>query len=105
MENVCNSKQKWNNDISCCECKTLINWTSCKKGYIWNPNKSDCECDKTFKIDVYFNKINCACKKHIFDELVLTCKDEILNTIGNTSIVDKNVIDKKIIGCFPLFHL
>ena len=54
---------------------------------------------------MYFNKINCACEKHIFDELVLTCKDEILNTIGNTSIVDKNVIDKKIIGCFPLFHL
>ena len=72
------------------------------------PNEYDCECDKTCKIGEYSDIKNSSWKKHLFDELVLTCGDEILSitkvTIKNfgnvTSIVDKK--RKKIIALFTL---
>ena len=45
--NVCNNKQRWNNDKCRCECKELISKGSCDKGFIWNPNNCECECDKS----------------------------------------------------------
>ena len=54
----------------------------------------DCECDKACKIDDYLHLKNCWCEKGIIDKLVLTCKDEILNTIetsfGNEIAICKN---------------
>ena len=40
-ESVCNSKQKWNHNKYRCECKELDDWSSCKKGYVWNHSKCD----------------------------------------------------------------
>ena len=31
---VCNNKQRWNEDKCRCECKELINKSSCDKGFI-----------------------------------------------------------------------
>ena len=41
----------------------------------------DCECDKVCKIDDYLHLKNCWYEKGIIGKLVLTRKDEILNTI------------------------
>lgn len=49
----------------------------------------DCECDKVCKIDDYLHLKNCWYEKGIIGKLVLTCKDEILNTTEVTLIVDK----------------
>ena len=34
--NVCNNKQRWNEDKCRCECKELIDKGICDKGFIWN---------------------------------------------------------------------
>ena len=34
--NVCNNKQRWNNNKYRCECKELIDKGICDKGFIWN---------------------------------------------------------------------
>ena len=48
---------------------------------MWNPSTCDCECDKTCKIGEYLDvNNNCTCKESIFDKLVLTCEDEVVNT-------------------------
>ena len=42
--NVCNNKQRWNDDKCRCECKELIDKGVCYKGFIWNPSNCECEC-------------------------------------------------------------
>ena len=32
-------------------------------------------------------------KEHLFDKVILACKDEILNTTKTTSVVDKKAMD------------
>ena len=44
--NVCNNKQRWNNDKCRCECKELIDKGVCDKGYAWNPSNCEFEGDK-----------------------------------------------------------
>ena len=36
--NVCNNKQRWNNDKCRCEWKELIDSGVCDKGFIWYPS-------------------------------------------------------------------
>ena len=36
--NLCNIKQKWNHDKCWCECKNLVDSSSFKKCYVWNPS-------------------------------------------------------------------
>ena len=72
--------QTWNHDEYQCECKELHDWSSCINDYIWNPNTCDCECNQVCKIGEYLYAENRSCKKHFFDNLVLTCQDEISNT-------------------------
>lgn len=72
---------------------------------MWNPSKCDWECDKTSEIGDYLDIKNCACKEHVIDSLVLTWKDEILNTAKTAIIVDQKIIYKKIIVLFTIFHL
>ena len=50
-ESVCNSKQKWNHNEYWCECKELNICGSCEKGYTWDPNTCDSECNKACKSD------------------------------------------------------
>ena len=82
-ESVCNSLQKWNHDESRCEGKKLNEW-----GFWIN---GDCECNKACKFDEYLDIENCSCEKSLFDKLVLTCEDEILNTT-ETSLDNKITI-------------
>ena len=93
-ENVCNSKQKWNHDECCCECKELDYCSFCKNDYMWNPSTGDCEYNKAFKIEEYLDIKNCSCKKRLFVQLLLTCEDEISHTT-ETSLDDKKVTCKK----------
>ena len=43
--NVCNNKQRWNDDKCRCECKEFTDKGMCDKGFIWNPSNCECECD------------------------------------------------------------
>ena len=48
---VCSNKQKWNEDKCRCECREeLSDKQRCDKGFVWNPNDSNCECDKSCDI-------------------------------------------------------
>ena len=35
---ICNDKQRWNNEKCRCEFKELIDNGRCGKGFIWNPS-------------------------------------------------------------------
>ena len=60
---MCNAKQKWSHDKCQCECKELVNWSSCKNDYMMNLSTCNCECDKACKIGEYLDIKNCSCKK------------------------------------------
>ena len=90
-ESVWNSLQKWNHDECRCGYKELSDWASCINDYIWNPSTCDCECNKASKIDEYLDIENCSSEKHLFDNLVLICEDQISYTT-ETSRDDKIVI-------------
>ena len=55
-----------------------------KKDYIWNPRIYACECNKKCKIDEYSN--TCTCIKHAVDNLIMLCKDKMLNIAINSDI-------------------
>ena len=61
---------------------------------MWNPITCDFECDKMCEISKYLDIKNCACKKIVIDNLVLTCECEILRTTKTALI---NSLDKKVI--------
>ena len=75
--NICNIKQRWNDDIRICECKELIDKGTCDKGFIWNPSNCECECDKSCDIGKYLDYENCRCRKKIIDKLVEECSKNI----------------------------
>ena len=64
---VYNNKQHWNEDKCRCECKELINKSSCDKGFIWSP--SNCECDKSCE--------NSKSRKKLVDILFEECTENI----------------------------
>ena len=74
---VCNNKQKWNEDKCRCECKGLIDKGKSDKGFIWNPSNCECECDKSCDIGECLDYENCKCRKKIIDELVDECNENI----------------------------
>ena len=51
---VCNNKQRWNEDKCWCECKELIDGVY-DKGFIWNPNNYEVECDKSCDLGEYLD--------------------------------------------------
>ena len=61
---------------------------------MWNPSPWDCGCNKTCGIDEYLGIKNCSCEEYLFDKLVLTCEDDILNTT-DTSLNGKKVTGEK----------
>ena len=40
----------------------------CDKGFIWNPSKCECECDKSCDVGEYLDYENCKCKKKLVEE-------------------------------------
>ena len=64
-----------------------------KKGYMWNSNTCDCQCDKTCEIGEYLDINSCTSKQFVFDKSVPTCKYELVNT-SRTRLV--NALDKKL---------
>ena len=49
---ICNSKQRWNNDKCRCECVKLSNYCSYNDGFIWNPCTCNCECNKSRGVEI-----------------------------------------------------
>ena len=75
--NVCNNKQRWNDDKRRSECKELIDKGVCDKGYAWNPSNCKCECDKSCDVGEYLDHENCTCRKRLVDKLVEKCTENI----------------------------
>ena len=60
---ICNSKQRWNEDKCRCKCKELIDKGVCDKGYVWNPSNCEFKCDKSCNIGEYLDYSSCKCRK------------------------------------------
>ena len=66
---VCNSRQKWNEDKCRHACREdLVNKMVCDKGFGWNPNSCDCECDKSCSIGEYLDYKSCVCKNTLVNK-------------------------------------
>ena len=68
-----------------------------EEDYVWNPTVRAFDSNDKCKINE--NSNHCICMKSVFDNLVITCKDEILNTLTNS--FDINVTHK--MDCY-FFH-
>ena len=89
--NICDNKQRWNNNKCRCECKELIDKGVCDKGFIWNPSNCECECDKTCDVGEYLNYGNCKCRKKIVDKLV----DECTETVEEVKLVKATLAENE----------
>ena len=78
--NVCNNKQRWNDDKSRCECKELIDKSVSDKGSIWNPRNCECECDKSGDVGKYLDYENCKFRKKFVDKLIEECSGNVEET-------------------------
>ena len=57
---VCKNKQIWNGDTYRCDCnEDFAGIINCNKGYAWNPNTCECQCDKWCKTEQYLDHKNC----------------------------------------------
>ena len=61
--NVCNNKQRWNEDKCQCECKELTDEGVCDKVFIWNPSNCEFECNKSCDVGEYLDYENVNAKK------------------------------------------
>ena len=109
---VCNSKQTCR-----CDCnEDFASIIDCNKGYTWNPNTCECQCDKWCKTCQYLDHKNCVCKNKLIGRLIEECtsiinetminnKDNIdnCNTIRNVFIVLFSVVVLIGIICFCVF--
>ena len=75
--NVCNNKQRWNEDKCRCECKELTDKGVYDKGSIWNSSNCECECNKSCNIGQYLDYENCKCRKKLVDKLVEECTENV----------------------------
>ena len=110
--NVCNNKQRWNNDKCRCECKELIDKGMCDKGFIWNPSNCECECDKSCDIGEHLDNKNCKCRKKIIDKLIEECSENIdenkmlyNETLDFISSCDNNKTSESFIAYIVLFSV
>ena len=109
---VCNSKQTCR-----CDCnEDFASIINCNKGYTWNPNTCECQCDRWCKTGQYLDHKNCVCKNKLIGRLIEECtsiinetminnKDNIdnCNTIQNVFIVLYSVVVLIGIICFCVF--
>ena len=75
--NVCNYKQRWNDDKCICESQEFIDKGVCDKGFIWNPNSCECECDKSCDAGECLEYENCKGRKKIVHQLVEECTENV----------------------------
>ena len=47
------------------------------KGFIWNPSKCECECDKACDVGEYLDYENCNCRKKLVAPLIDECTDTV----------------------------
>ena len=43
------------------------------KGFIWNPNNCECECDKSCDVGEHLDYANFKCRKKLVDKLIEEC--------------------------------
>ena len=86
--NVCNNKQRWNDDKWRCEWKELIDKGVCDKEFISNPSNCECKCYKSCDFSEYLDYKNCKHKKSLVNKLVEEYTENIdetkLNEINST---------------------
>ena len=58
------------------EFKKSIKQHICKENYVWNSSICATESNKKCRIYKYLN--DCICMKSVFDNLVVTCKDDMV---------------------------
>ena len=75
--NICNNKQRWNRDKCRWECKELIDKGVRDKGFIWNPIKFECKCDKACDVAEYLDYENCKCRKILEAPLIEECTETV----------------------------
>ena len=75
--NVCNNKQRWNDNKYRCEYKELIDKGVCDKGSIWDSSNCECECDKSCDVGKYLDYKNCKCRKKFVDKLDNECIENV----------------------------
>ena len=66
-----------NNGKCRCDGQELIDKGICNKGFIWNPNNSEYECDKLCDVGEYLDYTNCKCRKRLIVKLVEECSENI----------------------------
>ena len=71
------NKQLWNKDKCRYECKELIDKGVYDKGFIGNPSKCECECDKACDVREYLNYENCKCRKKLVGPLIEECTETV----------------------------
>ena len=49
----------------------------CDKGFIWNPRKCECECDKACDSGGFLDHENCKCRKKLVDKLAGKCTETV----------------------------
>ena len=50
----------------------IIDKGVCGKGFIWNPNNCECECDKAYDVGEY-----CKCRKKLVAPLIEECTETV----------------------------
>ena len=75
--NICNNKQRWNEEKCRCECKELIDKGICDKGFIWNPGNCECKCDELCDVGEYLDYKNFKCTNKLVDKLFEECSENI----------------------------
>ena len=90
-ENIWKRQQKLNrDDKSLCERKELDDWSSWKDDYTWNTNTCDCECKIACNVDEYLDFKKYSFQKRLFQKCVLSCDDEVLNTLSDKNVISAN---------------
>ena len=64
----------------------MIDKGVCDKGFIWNTNNCECECDKSCDDGEYLDYSNCKCRKKLVDKLV----EECIKIIDEIEMVSEN---------------
>ena len=67
----------------------------CDKGFTWNPNNYECECDKSCDFGEYLDYSNYKCRKKLFDKLIEECTE----SIDEVEIASENEHKNKCSSC------
>ena len=79
----------------------MIDKDVCDKGFIWNPNNCERECDKSYDVGEYLHYSNCKCKKKLAGKLVKECT----KIIDKVEIASENEHKNKGSSCTPYILL